>query len=135
MAVAIRPRPGLSDHGFAIVTSVAYERRGLPRTSADASHVRGGAIVGDELQSRPTLIDGRAVETNIMIKRGLQADVVVAPCRGRRAAAVQRTSFCRSEKSGARSAGEQLLRHPSSVARPLRPVNLRPRDGTVEQDE
>src|SRR5438093_8582787 len=33
----------------------------------------------------------------------------------------------------ARSAGQQLLGHPSSVARPLRPVNLGPSDGTVEQ--
>ena len=32
-----------------------------------------------------------------------------------------------------RSAGQQLLGHPSSVARPLRPVNLGPRDGAVEQ--
>ena len=32
-----------------------------------------------------------------------------------------------------RSAGQQLLGHPSSVARPLRPVNLGPRDGAVEE--
>src|SRR5207249_409889 len=35
--------------------------------------------------------------------------------------------------SRARSAGQQFLGHPSSVARPLRPVNLGPRDGAVEQ--
>src|SRR5438874_2512330 len=35
----------------------------------------------------------------------------------------------------ARSAGQQLLGHPSSVARPLRPVNLGPRDGAIEQHD
>ena len=35
----------------------------------------------------------------------------------------------------ARSAGQQLPGHPSSVARPLRPVNLGPRDGAVEQHD
>jgi NAD(P)-dependent dehydrogenase (short-subunit alcohol dehydrogenase family) len=38
-----------------------------------------------------------------------------------------------SEQSAPRSAGQQLPGQPTSVARPLRPVDLGPRDGAVEQ--
>jgi hypothetical protein len=46
-----------------------------------ARKVRRRAIVGPEGQAEPTLLNGRAVEVNIMIKKGLQALGIVAPCR------------------------------------------------------
>jgi len=43
--------------------------------------VRRRAIVGHERHADPHSSTGRAVEVNIMIKRGLQALGIVAPCR------------------------------------------------------
>src|SRR5437773_9281158 len=65
-------------------------------------------------------------------QEGLQALGIVAPCT--KPARYRSTNVVPLEvRRARRSAGQQLLGHPSSVTRPLRPVNLGPRDGAVEQ--